>query len=168
MLETGEVDIALDLAPDDIPVLQSIPGINVAAISSSRRVGLPFNQQEERFQDLRVRQAFNYAIDWDEISDALLYGMSNRLKTYRGTDYCSDASLTPYAYDPERARALLEEANFPMDEEIVLNVAGNVGYRIQVVEAMASQLRQLGSASPRTSSSARSTCRWSVIVTTRA
>lgn len=144
MLETGEVDIALDLGPDDIPILLSIPGVNVAATESSRRIGLAFNQREERFQDKRVRQAFNYAIDFDEINEALLYGMASRLQTYRGTDVCSDPDMEPYPYDPERALALLEEANFPMDEEVVIHVGGHQGYRIQVVQAMASQLQRLG------------------------
>ena len=144
MLETGEVDIALDLSPDDIPVMQTFPGVKVEAVQSSRRVGLIFNQREPRFADKRVRQAFNYAIDFDEINDALLYGMASRLQTYRGTGYCSDPDMSPYPYDPERARELLEEADFPMDEKIVIHVSSIVGYRIAVVQAMASQLERLG------------------------
>ncbi len=144
MLETGEVDIALDLGPDDIAILESIPGVNVAATESSRRIGLHFNQAEARFQDKRVRQAFNYAIDFDEINETLLYGLGSRLKTYRGTDVCSDPALEPYAYDPERALALLDEAGFPMDEEVLLHVGGHAGHRIQVVQAIASQLARLG------------------------
>ena len=144
MLETGEVDIALDLAPDDIPIVEGIPNVELQATVGSRRIGLAFNQQEERFQDKRVRQAFNYAVDFDEINDALLYGLGGRATTYRGTDYCANPELEPYSYDPELAVQLLEDAGYDMSEEVVLNVASNAGYRIQVVEAMASQLRSLG------------------------
>jgi peptide/nickel transport system substrate-binding protein len=144
MLETGEVDIALGLAPDDISIVERIPGVHIAAIEGARRIGLVFNQRLEKFQDKRVRQAFNLAIDWEEIDQALLHGLSSRAVTYRGSDYCANPELSPYPYDPERALALLQEANFPMDETITIDISSSYGYRVPVVQAMASQLERLG------------------------
>ena len=144
MLETGEVDIALDLATDDIPILQDIPNVNAAVIEGARRVGLVFNQQKPYFQDKRVRQAFNYAINWDDIKNALLSGIGDRATTYRGTDFCANPELSPYPYDPERAMELLEAANFPMDQPLTIDVSSAYGYRVQVVQAIAAQLEDLG------------------------
>ncbi|MBX3143576.1 MAG: ABC transporter substrate-binding protein [Trueperaceae bacterium] len=144
MLETGEVDIAMDLAPDDIPLLQRIPHAKAVSIPGARRIGLVYNQRDEYFADKRVRQALNYAVDWDEIRDTLLYGLGDRLVTYRGSDVCSSPDLLAYPYDPARALALLDEAGFPMDKKLTIDVAGNGGYRIAVLQAVAAQLGRIG------------------------
>ena len=63
------------------------------------------------FDDVRVRQAINYAVDVDTIREALLAGTGRRLPNLfvpGGLGY--DESLAPYPYDPDMARSLLQEA----------------------------------------------------------
>jgi oligopeptide transport system substrate-binding protein len=73
--------------------------------------------KQEVFQDPRVRQAFNHALDREEIIDKLLFNA-----------YQPAAGLVPpgipehnpklkgYDYDPEKARELMAEAGFPNGE----------------------------------------------------
>jgi peptide/nickel transport system substrate-binding protein len=60
-----------------------------------------------------VRQAVNYAIDWEEILEGVYQGFGERLATsFLPSGFGYDASLAPYPHDPERARQLLREAGY--------------------------------------------------------
>jgi peptide/nickel transport system substrate-binding protein len=65
------------------------------------------------FNDVRVRQAANYAIDRDSISKNLLRGISKpvgQCATRNTFGYNPD--VKPYPHDPDKARALLAEAGY--------------------------------------------------------
>lgn len=74
---------------------------------------LGYNLKDPRFADVRVRRAFAYAIDKQEIVDAVLFGLGRPTESpYRpGTKWINE-KLEPYRYDPARARALLAEAGW--------------------------------------------------------
>jgi peptide/nickel transport system substrate-binding protein len=144
MLETGEADIALDLAPDDIALVEAIPGARVSWVEGARRIGLHINQRMPYLQDKRVRQALNYAVDWDAIKDSLLGGLGSRLVTYRGGDVWANPDLKAYPYDPEKAKQLLEEAGFPMDQSLIIDVSSADGIRVQICQAIVSQWQEIG------------------------
>src|SRR5699024_443383 len=98
----------------------------------------------EPFNDPLVAQALNYAVDVENIADALVSPEARRLASVfpdpRGIGF--DESLEPFPYDPDRARELLAEAGIEngIDAEIQV-VAGS---RIDVVEAVVAQLAEVG------------------------
>lgn len=95
------------------------------------------------FDDVRVRRALNHAIDVDTIVQALLGGNGQRLANLfvpRGLGF--DPGLAPYAYDPDRARALLAEANLAQGFEATLAYA--TSEREDIVTAIAGQLGEIG------------------------
>jgi peptide/nickel transport system substrate-binding protein len=71
------------------------------------------NLQRKPFDDLRVRQALNYAIDRQGMCEKLLAGACTPATswTYKGHPAYGDPAV--YTYDPERARRLLAEAGSP-------------------------------------------------------
>jgi peptide/nickel transport system substrate-binding protein len=95
------------------------------------------------FSDVRVRQAFNYAVDVDAIRDALLGGYGQRLPNFFSPGGLGfDGSLQPYPYDPSKAKSLLAEAGVANGFETALDYT--VGERADVVEAIAGQLGEVG------------------------
>lgn len=44
--------------------------------------GFAFNLRRDKFQDPRVRQAFTYAMDFEEMNRKLFYGAYTRLDSY--------------------------------------------------------------------------------------
>jgi ABC-type transport system substrate-binding protein len=92
---------------------------------------------------LLVRQALNHAVDVDAIVAALRGGHGSRLaNVFPDGGMGFDPALEPYGYDPERARALLREANLEVGFETSIAVASTE--RIDVVEAIAGQLGEVG------------------------
>ncbi|MGH2534136.1 MAG: ABC transporter substrate-binding protein [Thermomicrobiales bacterium] len=97
----------------------------------------------EPFGDVRVRQALNYAVDVDAIVQALAGGHGARLANLfpeSGLGYNPD--LAPYAYDPERAKALLAEAGYA--EGFSTALEHTIGESQIIVEAIAAQLGEVG------------------------
>jgi peptide/nickel transport system substrate-binding protein len=74
---------------------------------------LGFNLKRKPFDDQRVRQAINYAIDKQEIIDGVLLGLGEPVASpYKPGTRWSNPELHPYPYDPEKAKQLLKEAGY--------------------------------------------------------
>ncbi|TNE55462.1 MAG: peptide ABC transporter substrate-binding protein [Bacteroidetes bacterium] len=84
-----------------------------------------FNMKDPRFQDIRVRQAFNYAIRRNRITQTILkgqayengiYGITPPIsRQFRSYDFKAIKAVS-YSYDPEKAKKLLAEAGYPNGE----------------------------------------------------
>jgi peptide/nickel transport system substrate-binding protein len=150
-LKAGEVDIVQSLPADQFDILNASP--NTAAISvPSARVPFvwlyPSSPQDAGIlQDVRIRQALNYAVNVDNIITYVLQGQATRVSTILPPMvFAYDTSLEPYPYDPERARALLAEAGYPDGFDIIVEVpsAGITSKPVEVGEAIAADLRLVG------------------------
>lgn len=74
---------------------------------------LGFNLKHAPFDDIRVRQAINYAIDKQELIDGVLLGLGETVASpYKPGTRWVNPQLKPYRYDPARAKELLKAAGF--------------------------------------------------------
>ena len=72
---------------------------------------LSMNVTKKPFDDVRVRQAVNMAIDRDTILKDVYQGAGQKAKNpIPPTIWSYDDATQDYAYDPEKAKALLKEA----------------------------------------------------------
>lgn len=80
---------------------------------SSGYTYLGYNLQLPLFQDTKVRQALNLAIDKEAIIRGVLFGLG-RVATgpFLPDSWANDPLLKPAPYDPDRARALLAQAGW--------------------------------------------------------
>jgi peptide/nickel transport system substrate-binding protein len=100
------------------------------------------------WSDKRVRQAANYAIDRQGMSEGLLSGASLPATQllYEGHAWYSE-DAEPYTYDPEKAKQLLAEAGYPDGFETTFLVptsgSGNM-WPIQMNEYIQKNLAEVG------------------------
>ena len=145
-LLSGRLNVAVQLAPDDIPVVEAA-GHKIQVAPDPGAVVVAFiTERESPLQDLRVRQALNYAVNRQAIAEGLLGGMV-RMATQPTPSiafgYNPDLPLWPY--DPDKARALLVEAGYPDGFKFraeILNAS--VAYGIQVYQQVAVDLARIG------------------------
>ncbi len=73
-LEAGDVDIVTEVPPEYID--QPGEGVEIATVPGTRAFYLGMNVNVEPFDDVRVRQAMNYAVDVDSIIEFVLNGLA--------------------------------------------------------------------------------------------
>lgn len=97
-------DIAKLKADSNITLLTK-PGLNVGYLN--------FNVQKAPFDNVKVRQALNYAVNKDAIIESVYQGAGQVAKNpIPPTMWSYNDEVKDYAYDPEKAKALLKEAGF--------------------------------------------------------
>jgi len=80
---------------------------------------LDFNLDNPHLADVRVRQAITHAINRQALIDQVLAGHGELMRSYLPRWhplYAGDAALPDYAYDPDKARALLKEAGYDLSQ----------------------------------------------------
>jgi len=85
---------------------------------------------DNKLADPRVRQAIAYAIDMDTVVDTLFEGKAIVADSMIPNGAWKAPGLNAYTYDPEKARELLQDANWDKDQ--VLDVVYCYGYQLTV------------------------------------
>ncbi|BCJ94920.1 peptide ABC transporter substrate-binding protein [Anaerocolumna cellulosilytica] len=149
-LQSGEIDFVQQTTGN---ILQEDYG-NVEALSNiTVYYGAPVTNQSIFFNttsvtDTRIRQAILYGIDRENILNGLLNGKGEIVDGFlssAGPFY--DASLAPTAYNPEKAKELIKEAEADgWDSSRVLNFYVNSGDTTftQAADYIAAQLGEIG------------------------
>lgn len=71
------------------------------------------NCRQPALQDKRVRQALNFALDKELITEQLTYGLGKRASTmYLPSSWVYNPEVEPYTYNPDMARQILDEAGW--------------------------------------------------------
>jgi peptide/nickel transport system substrate-binding protein len=143
-LKAGEVDAIIGVPFNQVSQLKADAALKVNVASVFRTEMVQLNTKKKPFDDQRVRQALNYAVDKDALIQGVLRGngtpavSSLPVMAYHNTD------LTPYPLDLEKAKSLLAEAGYADGFKASLLVpSGDVTYR-QVATALQSDLRKIG------------------------
>jgi peptide/nickel transport system substrate-binding protein len=153
-LLAGEVDIIQALPAELADTLAKTPGVQVGTAAGTQPKWMEMNVNQPPFDDVRVRQAMNYAVDKDLIVEAIYGGraaaLAGPLSPYN--NYIN-TSLVPYPYDTEKALALLAEAGWiDTNSDGILDKDGiSLAFTMDTLEefrslaeAVANQLRALG------------------------
>src|SRR5213083_2839178 len=113
-LLTGSLDLIVGVPPDFVGQLESQGKVNVLRQVGAHVWYLGINNQKKPFEDKRVRQAMNYAVNKEALVRDVLKGTGSLSRgPVLPATWGAESSLKPYPYDPERARKLLAEAGYP-------------------------------------------------------
>lgn len=120
-LRAGEVNWIEVPPPDDVPALGK-DGFQVLTNSYDHIWPWVFNLSRKPWNDVRVRQAANYAINRQSLVDNVLKGTAEaslQASPKANASYRKENDL--YSYDPAKAKALLAEAGYPNGFETTLS-----------------------------------------------
>lgn len=109
-LQTGEVNFA-SIESASMMQLQANPEITIAEVPTSGFTYVSMNLEQAPFDDVKVRQAINYAINRENLVAICYDGEAEVNSNICSKDrfgYSDDQFQ--YTYDPEKAKELLEEA----------------------------------------------------------
>jgi peptide/nickel transport system substrate-binding protein len=153
-LAIGEVDIIQAVPLDLIKSLEQKPRVQVKTAPGTQPKWMEMNVDRPPFDDVRVRQALNYAVDKERIVDEVYGGRAVALPgPLSPFNNFVDKGLEPYPYDPTKALDLLAEAGWrDSDGDGVLDQNGGrltfaldtLREWLPLAEAVADQLQQVG------------------------
>ena len=110
-LKRGDIQILGDLGTQAVPALKGDPNITLLTQPGLAVSGVALPVDTPPFDDKRVRQALNYAVDKEAINKALFAGLAVPLTSpLPQAQWGFDKSLPGYPYDPAKAKARLAEA----------------------------------------------------------
>ncbi|MDA0675511.1 MAG: ABC transporter substrate-binding protein, partial [Proteobacteria bacterium] len=141
-LLAGEVDLIDELPTHAIKQVEANPRTQILKTNGTRSFFMDFNTTKAPFNDVRVRQAANHAVNRQLIIDRILNGLAVPLATLISPDsYGYNSALKPYAYDVAKAKALLAEAGHAQGVSVTLDVDNPFK---ELAEAVAAMLTQAG------------------------
>ena len=145
VMQTGEAQFAFPIPYEQISILEKSPKLDVIDDSKSIMARyISMNTLVKPFNDVRVREAINYAINKQALAKVAFSGFATPLEGVvpQGVDFAY--KMPPWPYDPKKAKELLAQAGYPNGFETTLWSAYNDGTSVKVVQFLQQQLTQVG------------------------
>ena len=145
-LKAGDIDvIGYIAAPESAKELAADKRFKVYAGTTTAEVIMSTNNKAKPFDDKLVRQAMAYAIDRQAVVDLVMFGYGTPIGSHwsPSTPYYVDLTRK-FAYDPEKAKALLAKAGYPNGFEATIKLPAIYSYSRRAGEVIADMLAQVG------------------------
>jgi peptide/nickel transport system substrate-binding protein len=157
-LISGELDMVYPVPVQDWERLDSAEGVTALTGPEARTIFMGFDQSRDEllysnvkgknpFKDKRVRAAFVHAVNLDAIKEKIMRGAATPTGLLAAPQINGfvESLNTPYAYDPEKSKALLAEAGYPDGFEVTLDCPNNRYVNDEkICQAVTSMLAKVG------------------------
>ncbi|NQW23020.1 MAG: ABC transporter substrate-binding protein [SAR202 cluster bacterium] len=146
-LKAGEVDV-ISVSRERAPDLKK-DGLNIYSKNAASVLGLYFHESwrdDSVWKDIRVRKAFNLAINREELCEFIFAGECTPAAVYPWPDIAPGVlDLPAYPYDPEQAKSLLAEAGYDGTEIAIRSYPrADTPEGPRFIEAVAASLEAVG------------------------
>ncbi len=144
LMKTGEADFAFRIPYEQAAALKANSKVDVVERSSIIERYISMNMLHKPFDNPKVREALNYAINRDALIKVAYGGFAKPADGIvpPGIDY--SVKIGTWKYDPAKARALLSEAGYPNGFETILWSAYANSTSQKVLQFVQQQLAQVG------------------------
>ncbi|SDC28538.1 glutathione transport system substrate-binding protein [Paenibacillus sp. UNCCL117] len=112
MLKTGEADFIYPMPTEQVSEVQNQKDIVIDRIDSTIVRYVTLNTMKKPFDDVKVRQAINYAINKEAYIKVVKSGLGTKLDSSMSSKTQHYSKQTGYDYDVEKAKKLLAEAGY--------------------------------------------------------
>jgi glutathione transport system substrate-binding protein len=144
VMQTGEAHFTYPVPPEMAETLKAKPELEIVAAPSIIQRYLSMNTQQKPFDNPKVRQAINYAINKEAVAKVAFGGYATPADGIvpEGVEYSVKIGVWPY--DVAKAKQLLAEAGYPNGFEAELWSAYNHTIAQKVTQVLQQQLQQVG------------------------
>jgi len=143
-LQGGDLDIAGDVPFSQIESIDLDENIDVQVAPVGRVDYVAINHTRPPLDDVKVRQALNYAVDKEAIIQAVLYGRAQAAQSALPRMGFWNDEIQPYPFDPEKAKQLLAESTAAGGFKTTLGVTAGEPVDSAVATILKDQLAAIG------------------------
>lgn len=146
-LQSGEIDITQqtmsEIPPEDYESVEALENVDV--VYGSPIINQSVFIQTANVTDVRVRQALLYAVNREQILSELLNGHGEVVDGFLSSaSPYYDETITPITYDPEKAKALLDEAGWDGSQTLRFYVNSGDSTFMNAANVMVAQWAAVG------------------------
>ncbi|WP_265519181.1 ABC transporter substrate-binding protein [Nitratireductor luteus] len=127
LLQSGDVDMARNLTPDQISGI-SAENIKVETYPQAAVHFLSFNQKVEALQPAAVWEAARYLVNYEGMVNSFLKGQMEIHQAFWPKGFPGSYDETPYSYDPEKAKQILADAGVETPISVTLDVINSTPF----------------------------------------
>jgi len=144
MLQTGEAQFAFPIPYEQAAILQKNSKLELVASPSIMQRYISMNVTQKPFDNPKVREAINYAINRQALVKVAFAGYATPATGVVPPSIQYAETYKPWPYDPAKARELLKEAGFPNGFSTTLWSSHNHSTAQKVLQFTQQQLAQVG------------------------
>jgi peptide/nickel transport system substrate-binding protein len=143
-LLAGQLDVIMNPPVTDLTALSSNPAVKLIKAPSDRSVFIAINVTKPPFDNEKVRQALNYAVDKDSIIKNVMFDAVNPMDSPFPSSLTGYCKVGSYKYDPAKAKQLLAEAGVKNLKVTLATPTGRYIQDSQFAQAVSGYLRKVG------------------------
>ena len=143
MLESGDIDMAMNLTPDQIAGLSGAANIKVETYPQAAVHWISFNQKVEALINPAVWEAARYLVDYKGMADSILKGQMEIHQSFWPKGFPGALNDTPYSYDVEKAKKILADAGVQLPIKVTLDVINSNPFN-DMAQALQASFAQAG------------------------
>jgi peptide/nickel transport system substrate-binding protein len=142
-LQSGEIDLVTVASIFDLAALQADPKLTVITPQPIDIHAVYLNNTLPALRDMRIIQAIYYGVDRKTIAEQVLNGIPRVLNNPPGfkQDY---PDVNQYPFDPDKAKQLLKDANFPFDKPFRISYPSTTAVWVRVFPIVQKYLQDIG------------------------
>lgn len=145
-MRNGEIHVSRGLEDKNwIESMSQLDDIQLEFSSPRKFAGIYLNTSREPFDDIRVRQAVNYALNLEEyVEEYLGAKLANVPTSPLAGDYFGSTEVEMIGYDPDKARELLAEAGYTDGLALPTQYVSTIPTYLETMIWVQDQLRNVG------------------------
>jgi glutathione transport system substrate-binding protein len=144
MLKTGEANFAFPIPYEQAKLLEKNSNLDLVSTPSIMQRYISFNVTQKPFDNPKVREAINYAINRQALVKVAFAGYATPATGIVPPSIAYAQSYPAIEYNPAKARELLKEAGFPNGFSTTLWSSHNHSTAQKVLQFTQQQLAQVG------------------------
>ena len=128
LLESGDVDMAKNLTPDQIASLEGKDNVEIETYPQAAVHWFSFNQKVEALTNEAVWEAARYLVDYEGMASTFLKGQMQVHQAFWPSGFPGALNDTPFTYDVEKAKQILADAGVELPITVTLDVINSTPF----------------------------------------
>lgn len=143
LLESGDVDLAKNLTPDQVASLEGKDNVRVETYPQAAVHWFSFNQKVEALTNEAVWDAARYLVDYEGMASTFLKGQMQVHQAFWPAGFPGALTDTPFTYDVEKAKQILADGGVELPINVTLDVINSTPFT-DIAQSLQSTFAEAG------------------------